>query len=285
LAGLKIESKLMYKTILVHLYDERRAPAVLEAAAFVATRFESHVIGLYVMPSMRAAAGMSRAMLEASRKPFYERADRIKTTFERLTRGRSFVAEWRFIEPTDQSYLQIVIREARTADLIVSSQRDRDWEDTLLLEAPDALAVESGRPVLLIPNFGKFPEIGSRTVIAWNGRREAARATFDALPLLKIAREVRILWVNPDDDPSGFGDVPTTEIAVALGRHGVRCEVMRSTTAEIKVGDELLARLADYGSDLLVMGAYGHSRLRELILGGTTREILHHMTAPVLMSH
>jgi nucleotide-binding universal stress UspA family protein len=275
----------MYKTILVHLYDERRAPAVLEAAALIATRFESHVIGLYVMPTMLAAAGLRRAMLEARRKVFYERAERIKTTFERLTRGRSFVAEWRIIEPTDQSYLQIVVREARTADLIVSSQRDGDWEDTLLLEAPDALAIESGRPVLLIPNFGRFPEIGSRTMIAWNGHREAARATFDALPLLKIAKEVRILWVNPDDDPSGVGDVPTAEIAVALARHGAKCEVMRTTTTEIKIGDELLARLADYGSDLLVMGAYGHSRLREFILGGTTRHILSYMTAPVLMSH
>jgi nucleotide-binding universal stress UspA family protein len=144
------------------------------------------------------------------------------------------------------------------------------------------LAVESGRPVLVIPYAGRYAEIGRNAVVAWKATREAARAAFDALPLLKSAQNVQILEVNEDH----VGEtVPDTAIAAALGRHGIKPTHRVSGAADIATGDEILSRIADASADLLVMGAYGHSRMREFVLGGVTRHISRHMTAPTLWSH
>ena len=137
----------------------------------------------------------------------------------------------------------------------------------------------------MIPNVGHFPRVGSRVLVAWNDRREASRATFDALPFLQAARDVRMLWVNPEAEMDDKGDVPCADIAASLARHGVKCTTAQSRGSDLGVADELLNRAADYGSDLLVMGAYGHRRFREFVFGSATRCILQHMTVPVLMSH
>jgi nucleotide-binding universal stress UspA family protein len=119
-------------------------------------------------------------------------------------------------------------------------------------------------------------------LVAWNGSREAARAAHDALPLLQQADQVHVLAINPGADA---GDIPTAEISQHLARHNVRVEASQLVAKDLDVGDVLLSRAADLGSDLIVMGAYGHTRLRETILGGATKHLLAHMTVPVLMSH
>lgn len=178
-----------------------------------------------------------------------------------------------------------VIEHGRAADLIVASQSDPDWEMSGLFDAPERLALESGRPVLIVPYAGRFGEIGKRVMVAWSGKREGARAVFDALPLLKSADKVALLCVVGGDADGESGQLPGAEIAASLARHGVKVTVRKTMADEIGVADEILARLADEGSDLLVMGAYGHSRLREMVFGGVTRHILRHMTVPTLMSH
>lgn len=154
-----------------------------------------------------------------------------------------------------------------------------------MLDVPERIIIESGRPVLMIPNAGRYPKIGERINVAWNSRREASRAVFDALPLLTAAQRVRIVWVNPQGEKEIAGDLPGAEIAATLARHGVKCEVAPTTSSDIGVGDVILSGLSDDSADLLVMGAWGHSRMRELVFGGATRHILEHMTVPVLMSH
>jgi nucleotide-binding universal stress UspA family protein len=142
---------------------------------------------------------------------------------------------------------------------------------------PERLAIESGRPMLVVPCAGRYPEIARHIVIAWKPTREAARAVFDALPLLKSAKTVQLLEVNQNRDNSG--------ITAALRRHGIKATRRSMVAPDISVGDEILSRLADHGADLLVMGAYGHSRIGELVFGGVTRHIARHMTAPTLWSH
>jgi len=145
------------------------------------------------------------------------------------------------------------------------------------------LALGVGRPVLIVPRYGTFETVGERVLVAWNGSREATRAVHDALPLLKLASSVTVLSIDPEHDT---GDrIPGADIALHLARHGVAAEGMSTVGLDISVGDLLLSRAADLGADLIVMGAYGHSRVRELVLGGATRHILQHMTVPVLMSH
>ena len=124
-----------------------------------------------------------------------------------------------------------------------------------------------------------------RALLAWDGSREAARAVGDALPLLRLTQAVTVLVVGGHDASSETGAAPGVGIAAHLSRHGIRAEVRNVTTSGMSVPDTILAQATDDGADLLVMGGYGHSRLREMMLGGTTRYMLHHATLPVLLAH
>lgn len=274
-----------YKTILLHANDERRVAGLVDAAAVLAKRHEAHLIGLYVMPPVPTygATSVGAGMIKASLGTFRDEAKRVRAAFDNATKGLPFGTEWRVVEASS-GVAETIMDHGRATDLIIASQRDREWDFSMLLDEPERLAIESGRPVLIVPHHGKFATFGRRITVAWNGTREAARATFDALPLLKDAHNVRLLWINPQDDPD-TGDIPTAEIAATLARHGVKCEGRMLLADDAKVGDVLRADMEEDGSDLLVMGAYGHSRLREFIFGGATREVLQHMTVPVLMSH
>lgn len=180
------------------------------------------------------------------------------------------ISEWRDLESLRQLPLH-----ARYADLTIMGQTD-DGETDHVTE----MVMSVGRPVMVIPQRGNFPCIGRRTLVAWNGSREATRAVFDALPLLRRADQVTVLTLDAEHDRVAGADISRT-----LARHTVKVEVVHSTRGEIDAGNALLSRAADCGSDLIVMGAFGHSPLHERMLGGATRHILQHMTVPVLISH
>ena len=278
-----------WKTILVQLSNLRRTDVLASVAGRLAERSNAHLIGLNVanalahMPAMPALVGPEDfAAFEAIDD---ETAARLKAAFDEVTHNRAFVAEWRNVKIVGMEPVSAVIEHGRAADLIVASQSDPDWEMSGLFDAPERLALESGRPVLVVPYAGRFGEIGKRVMVAWSGKREGARAVFDALPLLKSADKVTLLCVVGRDADGESGQLPGAEIAASLARHGVKVTVRKTLADEVGVADEILARLADEGSDLLVMGAYGHSRLREMVFGGVTRHILRHMTVPTLMSH
>lgn len=224
-------------------------------------------------------------MIKSAMTQFRDEADRAHAAFEAACKNQPFVAEWRLVDPRHNGVAETVMDHSRAADLVMASQRQRGVDFASMLDVPERLAIEGGRPVLVVPHSGRFATFGKRVTVAWNGRREAARAVFDALPLLQAADTVRILWVNPQNEWHASGDLPTAEIAASLARHGVKCEAGTAVARELNVGDTLLSGLTDDGSDLLVMGAYGHSRLREFVFGGATQHILDHMTVPVLMSH
>ena len=174
----------------------------------------------------------------------------------------------------------------RYADLIVIGQLDAyDSQAGLLRARPEEVTMLAGRPVLVVPFTGDFERIDTRVLIGWDASREAARAVKDAVPLLGHAETVTVLTIDAEQSPFGHGEIPGADIALYLARHGVKAEVARTVSAGIGIGNTLLSRAADYEANLLVMGAYGHSRVRELLLGGTTRTVLTSMILPVLMSH
>ena len=140
-------------------------------------------------------------------------------------------------------------------------------------------------PVLVVPYAGRYETVGRRVLIGWSATREAARAVSDAMPLLAAAEIVTVLTIDAREGTDAHGELPGADISLHLARHGVKAEIERTVSAGIPAGDVLLSRAADLGADLLVIGAYGHSRVRELLLGGVTRSILQSMTLPVLMSH
>jgi nucleotide-binding universal stress UspA family protein len=153
-----------------------------------------------------------------------------------------------------------------------------------VLDVPDRLATDSGRPVLIVPHTPRKKFALKRVLVAWNGRREATRAVFDALPILKKADAVEVMWLNPQYGVQ-MGDLPAADLCAALARHGVKCEESAAISPKSSVGETLLFEATKYDWDVLVMGCYGHSRLREFILGGASRYVLKNMTIPVLMSH
>ena len=279
-----------YKDLLVVLDSEAPARRRIDLAAALAERFEAHLVGLYPLPIPevpRHFGYYDPALLD----PFFgelrgrarETADKLREVFQHVTSLRGLSAEWRVIAEGPEADPAL---HARYVDLTILGQLDPDRGETEMIQPrPEQVTLASGRPILVVPYAGRFETVGRRVLIGWNATREAARAVNDAMPLLAAAETVTVLTIDPREGPDGHGELPGADISLHLARHGVKAEIERTVSADLPVGDVLLSRAADLGADLLVMGAYGHSRARELLLGGATRSLLRSMTVPVLMSH
>jgi nucleotide-binding universal stress UspA family protein len=280
---------MFYKTILIHIPSSRRAAAMLDVAIPVAQSQDAHLIGLNVVPFVPNYYGdgmyVPPDVINEQRKLLLEDAAKIETIFSERVAAAGLKFEWRTQETAYSSVFPAVMDDARCADLMIASQTGDDFF-ALLGEVPAELAMGAGRPVLLVPTAGTFASVGKRPLIAWDGTRESARAAFDALPFLKQAEAVHVLTIDPGEQLEDNPLSPGEGLALSLARHDVSVEANTSmTNGEISVAEELLSRASDHGCDLLVMGCYGHSRLRETLFGGTTRAILKSMTVPVLLSH
>jgi nucleotide-binding universal stress UspA family protein len=279
------------KDILVHLDTTNRCATRLELAARLAVRHGAHLTGLHVIdiPPVHYFYGAAMPFVPANpedvvtriRAEATEAAAPVEAAFRDCLRRNSIEGEWRLAEGTPPAMLAL---HARYADLSIVGQPDRDQpQDTDPVTVTAVMT--SGRPVLAVPFAGAFPTIGERVLIAWNASREAARAVNDALPLLTDAKQVTVLAINPRRGVGGLGDVPAADIALHLARHGLNAEAAHTVARDISEGEALLSYAADLGADLIVAGAYGHSRARELVFGGVTRTLITEMTAPVLLSH
>ena len=276
-----------YKTIVVHLDVEARRAERLELACGLATGFDAHLVGLFALADMRvpfAFGGTAGALLLAEERWRADIAGEAERQFRDTVARRGVAkAEWR---RSTRDALAAVQLSARYADLVVIGQHEDGRpapEERLPPYFVPELVLSAGRPVLLVPYAGRFSSIGSRVLVAWNASREAARAVRDALPLLQRAKKVEIVAFDPDRG-SDHGELPGADVALYLARHGVKATAAQQS-AGIDVGEQILSRAADADADLIVMGAYGQSRVRELVLGGATRTVLRSMTVPVLMSH
>ena len=272
-----------FKDILVHVDNSEQASVRLRLAAGLARMGDGHLVALNVRtrPSLPPfIAAQFGPEIEAVRRRFNDEAAReARAIFDAEAPCQGITTEWRDV---GGGLADTVTLHARYADVTVIGQ-DTAADDERPLA--DALVLEVGRPVLVVPSAGTFEAPPQRVVVAWNASREATRAVHDALPLLQAAKRVQVIAINPDHGMAGHGDIPGADICLHLSRHGVNavCEHIRSD--DLKVGEMLLSRVADEDAGLLVMGAYGRSRLRTLVLGGATRHILRHMTVPVLLSH
>jgi len=277
----------MPKDILVHVDNSRACGPRIEAAVKIANQFGAHLSGLYVRPRLTVippyiAADLDPAMMTIQTQAVDAQAEEAKSRFDTIAAASDLTVEWRCVEG---GLARTINTHARYADLVVLGQADADDPKSVSDGLADRVVLESGRPVLVIPYIG-FPEdFAERALVAWNGSREAVRAVNDAMPFLQAAKRVDVLAIDPDDAENGHGDIPSADICLHLARHGVNAHANHITATDIDVGDMLLSRVADAGANLIVMGAYGRSRFREIVLGGATRHLLRHMTVPVLMSH
>jgi nucleotide-binding universal stress UspA family protein len=277
-----------YKDLLVHVDDTKSCAARVQAAVDLAVAHEAHLIGLYIIADPSPAAFVSGYvppdLVDSLQQQARERAEAALARFAEVGSRNQLSFETRTDRVLYTGVADALATNARYADLAIIGQADPDDREGPSY-LPEEVTLASGRPSLVIPYIGAPSSLGQRVTVAWDAGREATRAVSDALPLLGRAQEVNVVTVNPSDAPFGHGEEPGADIALHLARHGIKVEVQRIETRDLDVANAILSHIADRSSDLLVMGAYGHSRLRELVLGGVTRTILRDMTVPVLMAH
>jgi nucleotide-binding universal stress UspA family protein len=274
-----------FKDLLVHVDNDPACGSRVDVAAAVAAKHGAHLTGLHAMGWPRfpgyVEVELPANFLDEQRRHLEKLASQAEERFHEGARRRGLRGEWRLDAGDIVGTMKL---HARYADVTVLGQgRDLGGAPYDLAFLPEELALGVGRPVLVVPRYGTFETVGERVLVAWNGSREATRAVHDALPFLRAATKVTVLSIDPEHDLGPR--VPSADIALHLARHGITAEADWTSGLDIAVGDVLLSRAADLGADLIVMGAYGHSRAREMVLGGATRHILQHMTVPVLMSH
>jgi nucleotide-binding universal stress UspA family protein len=274
-----------YKTLLVHVDNGKRSAARLDIACRLAKLSDAHLIGLHALTVVKLP---SYAMVEGGVqvREFHERmlsesAVAAEAMFKQAVKATGVEkVEWR---KSRRDAVDSVPIHGRYADVLVIGQPNETDGSGVEPDFAERLLLAAGRPALVIPYAGDFPTVGTRVLVAWNASREATRALTDAIPILREAKQVDVIAFNPKDAP--HGEVPGADIGLYLARHGIKVNVSQQTAEDVDVGNQLLSRAADLDSDLVVMGAYGHSRMKELILGGATRTVLNSMTVPVLMSH
>jgi nucleotide-binding universal stress UspA family protein len=273
--------------ILVVIENASVVPQRMLPAAALAARFGARLTGFFATgyPIMAAYGDVSGweqlvdTYLEAQRR---EAAAAAAAFRQALTRDK-LQGEWIFREADETGS---VIAEAVLYNLVIVGQPNPDAGLTGAIGLrPEEIVLGCGRPVLVVPYAGEFADVGRQVLVAWNGSREATRALHDAMFLLPEAEAVTVIEIDPPAPGVAAPAATAALVAAALVRRGIAAKPETETTGDIGVEALLLSRAADLGADLLVMGSYGHSRLREFVLGGVSRGIFRHMTLPVLMSH
>jgi nucleotide-binding universal stress UspA family protein len=273
--------------ILIVIENAAVVPQRLAPAAAIATRCGARLTGFFAsgFPVTAAYGDVSGweqlvdAYLEVQRRE----AAAAAAAFRQALTQYKLAGDWIFHESDETGS---AIAEAALYDIVVVGQPNPGAGLTGATGLrPEEIVLSCGRPVLVVPYAGEFPDIGREILVAWNGSREAARALHDAMFLLPDAGAVTIIEIDPPAPGIAAPAASAAQVAAALTRRGIAAKASTDTAGDIGVGNLLLSRAADLGADLLVMGAYGHSRMREFVLGGVSRDIFRHMTKPVLMSH
>ncbi len=266
------------KNILLYVPSTEGAESALQQLQQLASAHDAHVVGLHVIDIAEGTGytdvPMPLDVTAVEREAARQRAREIKAWFEDRVRRAGLSAQWRCVEGDT---VRAVAEHALYADLVALQQNSNDGAK------PDvgSLATSVGAPVIVFPRSSTGRTFGQYVLVAWDAHREAARAVRAAIPLLRLADHVDILSINPEE----LAAPPSNDLAAHLARHGVDVEAASAETSGLSVGERLLEQAKERQCDLLVMGAYRHSRLREAILGGTTRHVLEHAAVPVLMSH
>ena len=276
----------MIKDIVVNLSIGGSRDVAAEYAISLAGAFGAHLSGLafaydpVIPPSI--LGGVSTSLIDEQRAEGIRNAEQAIARFNEAARRAGLSAETRKLAAGLAAAADLFGRIARRFDIAVVGQAEPGKL------APEELIVEgalfeSGRPVVVVPYIQKTGLELDRILVCWDGSRTASRAIGDAMPLLERAKAVEIVMVATGKPKSD--EIPGADIALHLARHALKVEIKRIAAGNSDVASTILSHAADVGADFIVMGGYGHSRLREFILGGATRGILTAMTVPVLMSH
>lgn len=278
----------MYKTILVHVDNTARAAERIDVAARLAAAHEAHLVGSAMTglaPYLLPVGGLD-PMLPMTEFPIDQLragAERALDAFEARVRTTA-VGSFERRRVDDEPGIGLSL-QARYSDVVVIGQASgADAVPLLRSDFPEYVLLHCARPVLVVPARGSVGALGQHVTVGWNGSANALRAITSAIPLLRRARQVDLLVFNADPGGALHGQLPGADMALYLARHGIRVEVSARDSGD-NPGEALLAHAARSGADLIVMGAYGHSRFREILLGGATRTALLGSPLPLWMAH
>lgn len=271
------------KTILLHMANDDGHAERLEVAVGLARRFDAFVEVLYVatpvsMPAGATGRAASFGYIAEATAIAHEKAEQIEREVRQALNGCSY--SWSVVEG---DHVALMAERATYADLAIVAQNAAERSgERIALHVPDRLPLVTACPTLVLPPETRHgTAIGEHAVIAWKNTRESTHAVRNAMPFLLAAKKVTVLTIDP---PNHHGD-SGRDLMVWLERHGVASQHQANIAHSGDVGEVILTCAADLGADLLVMGAYGHSRLREMVLGGATRTVLAKLHLPALMSH
>ena len=272
--------------ILVVIDSPEAVAPRLGVAAIIAKSCGARVGGLFATgyPLSAISGDMmgSMTLIDAFMTAQRDEAVKVEAAFRAELARLQLDGEWLFRE-ADAS--ESVIGLARLHDLVILGQPGADAPGGMAALRPEEIVLATGRPVLMVPYAGNFAELGRHALVAWNGTREASRALHDAMFLLEKAEVVTVIEVDATETDAGLADLNAAAVAAMLNRRGIAATAESTVSDGLPVADLLLSRAADLGADVLVMGAWGHSRLREYVMGGVSRGLFQQMTLPVMMSH
>jgi len=275
----------MIKDVVVNLGLGAQDPAGNYAIS-IAEAFNAHLLGVAfayepVIPGS-VMGGIPPQFLEAQRSESEKSARAAIARFEQAAKRAGISFETRVLSASVSGASDLLGRIGRRFDIVVVGQptRERPMPDEVIDEG---VLFECGRPVIFVPFIQKAGLALDRVMLCWDGGRTATRAIADSMPFLEKAKQVEVVVVG--SKPPKSDEVSGADLGQHLARHGLKVDVKRITSPDIDVPSTILSYAADSSADMIVMGGYGHSRLREFVLGGATRGLLESMTVPVLMSH
>lgn len=272
------------KTIAIVLTQAETTRPVFEAAEAIAGEHGAHIVALHgevidpppvLSPLDLPDSSVIASLYDAAA----EKSTQIKAVFDDCAARSSLSCEWRPFKGSSGAATAGLIDSVRAAELVIASQPQQGN-----VSEHDSILFEGGRPILFIPWIDKEFKQFKRILIAWDGSRGATRATFDALPLLHTASEIELVSIDTRGTQEQPADLSATPIAAALSRHGLNVSTRSLASEKMPISAMLENRCSDFGADLMIMGAYGTSRIMERIFGGVTHVLLESMTVPVLMS-
>jgi nucleotide-binding universal stress UspA family protein len=272
-----------YKTILVCLNEIGRLPQLISVARELGVKFNAHIAGLYIIPGVQIYGdGYSGPIVnDFTRSHFEKQLPKVREEFETAMKKDKLSFDLHVVDSSVSNTLGDAVDNAYDADLVVISNTDRNSASGVESDFTERFVLAAGRPVLILPYKGEVKLKMDQIMIGWIQSRESSRAVFDALPFLKQSKKTRIVSV----DVAPRGNLPAAGIAETLDRHKIKTEVINVTSDGMTTGETLLRAANDYGADILVLGAYGHSRFSEMVFGGVTRHVLRNLNRIVLMSH
>ena len=274
------------KTILVCLTTKEHAATLLKVAVPLARRTGAHLVGLHTLEALEVYPGIAMHVPDTAFQTFHasqkEKAEAIEKIFDDHTRAEDFVSEYRLVRAQSTTAAERMIESARAADLVIMAHEDKavDRYDQRRVQAE--VIRQGGRPVIVVPLDYDGPEIGHKIMLGWSDTREAARAAHDMLGIAVPEAEISVLRVK-SKDMNELQDSDMLDLTSALARHGHKVELRHLNQAGQAIADVLMDCAFEHGADLVVTGAFGHSKAYDFVVGATSQALLKNARLPVLL--